>query len=83
MALNDKDDFVVFFGKYKGLSKSQHMVIYVNINNNFKHKYKKNTSNNNDKTSSSDEEVQKSTSKKKVKKSRISKESQLSEIELE
>ena len=46
MALDDKDDFVIFFKKHKGLSGSQHMVIYVNINiksNNFKHKYKRNT----------------------------------------
>ena len=47
MALDDNDDFVAFFEKYKGLSGSQHMVIYVNINiksNNFKNKYKRNIS---------------------------------------
>jgi len=44
MALDDEDDFVAFFEKYKSLSESQHMVIYVNINiksNNFEHNHKK------------------------------------------
>jgi hypothetical protein len=47
MTLEDKDDFVAFFEKYKGLSGSQHMVIYMNINvksNNFECNHKRNTS---------------------------------------
>ncbi|CAG8802783.1 27761_t:CDS:2, partial [Dentiscutata erythropus] len=84
MALDDEDDFVAFFKKYKSLSELQHMVIYVNINiksNNFEHNHKKNAPINNNEISSSDEEIQKKS--KKIKKSQIPKESQLNETELE
>ena len=33
IVLDDDDDFITFIEKYKDLSSSKHMVIYININN--------------------------------------------------
>ncbi|RHZ56859.1 hypothetical protein Glove_396g26 [Diversispora epigaea] len=85
MALDDNNDFIAFIQKYKDISGSKNMVLYININD----KSKRNSDLNYNKQksvkiNSSDNEIERrSYRKKKLKKSRIPKESQLDKTEME